>query len=125
MSDVYVYMHKHASLGKSGGMLPMKFLEIRCSEIAWGAVTLGQKQSHSSYMARKVLHPIFGCPYMHLLCQLTLNFHESTMVDRTAGGVTDGEIICREYARRASSLHDSKMSIDYQYTMYTTLCIFH
>ena len=36
----------------------------------------GQKQSCSSYMARGVLHPIFGCLHMHLLSQLTLNFLE-------------------------------------------------
>jgi len=28
---------------------------------------------YSSYMARRVLHPLFGCPYMHLL---TSNFHD-------------------------------------------------
>ena len=62
-------------------------------------VILGQKQSRSSHMARRVLHPIFGCPYMHLLSQLTLNFSikENTMVGRTAGRVTYDEIVCREY----------------------------
>ena len=35
----------------------MKFLEIRCSEIASEAI-LGQKQSHS-YMVRGVIHPKF------------------------------------------------------------------
>ena len=49
-----------------------KFLEIRCSEIASEAI-LGQKQSR---VARGVLLPIFGCPCMHLLGQLTSNFHE-------------------------------------------------
>ena len=36
---------------------------------------------------------------MHLLSQLTSNFHERryTTVDRTAGGVKDGEIVHREY----------------------------
>ena len=29
--------------------------------------SLVQKQSHRSYMTRGVLHPIFGCPRMHLL----------------------------------------------------------
>ena len=42
-------------------MPPQEILEIRCSEIASVAI-LGQKQSHSSYMAHGVLHPIFGCP---------------------------------------------------------------
>ena len=55
-------------------MLPQEILEIRCSEIASEAI-LGQKQSCSSYMVRRVLHPIFGCPCMHLLSKLTLNFH--------------------------------------------------
>ena len=68
MSDVYVCMHKHAKLG--GSSPPGKF--IRCSEFAFE----GQKQSCSSYMARGVLHPIFGCPRMHLLSQLTSNFQE-------------------------------------------------
>ena len=27
-------------------------------------------------VARGALHPIFGCPRMHLLFQLTLNFHK-------------------------------------------------
>ena len=40
-------------------MLPQKFLEIRCSEIASHAV-LAQKLSHNSYLARGVLHPIFS-----------------------------------------------------------------
>ena len=59
MSDVYVCS-------------PRTFFDIRCSEIASEAV-LQQKQSHSSYMARRVLH---GCPRLHLLFQLALNFHE-------------------------------------------------
>ena len=75
MCDVYVYMHKHVRLGGSEGMLPQGiffffFFEIRCSEINSEAI-LGQKQSRRSYMARGALHPIFGCPRMHLLSQLT------------------------------------------------------
>ena len=66
---MYACMHAQAcnTWGGVGGMPPpMKFLEIRCSEIAF-EVILEQKQSHSSYMACGVLHPIFGCPCMHLL----------------------------------------------------------
>ena len=74
VSDVNVYMHKHARLGGSGGMLPKKNF-IRCSEIASEAI-LGQQQSRCSYMDRGVLHPIFGCSRMCLLSQLTLNFQE-------------------------------------------------
>ena len=51
------------------------FLEIRSSEIASEAI-LEQKQSRSSYMAQRVLHPIFSCPYMQWLSQLTSNWHE-------------------------------------------------
>ena len=55
--------------------IPRKFLEIRCSGIASEAI-LGQKYSHTSYLARGVLRPIFTCPLMHLLSQLTSNFPE-------------------------------------------------
>ena len=61
---------------------------------------MGEQQSRSSYMAHRVLTPIFGCPYVHLLSQLTLIFHalrvwparlrEITAVGTTVGGVTDG-----------------------------------
>ena len=53
-------LRKHTRVGGSGGMLPRKFLEIRCSEIASEAI-LGQKHSYNSYLARGVLHPIFSC----------------------------------------------------------------
>ena len=53
MYDVYVCMYKHARLVGSEGVLPQEiFLETRCSEIA-SEVTLGQKQNHSNYMARR------------------------------------------------------------------------
>ena len=51
-------------LGGLGACSPRKFLEIRCSEIASQAI-LGQKHSHTSYLTRGVLHPIFSCPCMH------------------------------------------------------------
>ena len=54
---------------------PGNYFKIRCSEIASEAI-LGQKLSRSGYMALRVLHPIFGCPYMYLLSQLTSNFRE-------------------------------------------------
>ena len=44
-------------LGGLGACFPWNFLEMRCSEIASGT-SLGQKQSHDSYMTRSVLHPI-------------------------------------------------------------------
>ena len=63
-------MHAEACKTRGG-----KLFEIRRSENASEGI-LGQKNSRSSYMVRGVLHPNFGCPRMHLLCQLTLNFHE-------------------------------------------------
>ena len=49
-SNLYVCVGKHTKLGRGvwGMLLPRKFLEIRCSEIASGAV-LGQKQSLAEY----------------------------------------------------------------------------
>ena len=38
MCDVYVCVYKYASLGGSGGTLPQKKSEIRCSEIASEAI---------------------------------------------------------------------------------------
>ena len=49
-------MHGHviyARLEGSGGMLPQEISENRCSEIASEAI-LGQKQSRSNYMARRI-----------------------------------------------------------------------
>ena len=65
-------LHRHTRLGGSGGMLPR---EIFRNEIVSEAI-LGQKHSYNSYLARGVLHPIFSCRCMHLLSQLTSNFHE-------------------------------------------------
>ena len=51
MSNVYVCVYKQTSTqdqGGLGGCSPRKFLEIRCSKIASGAI-FGQKQSRSSY----------------------------------------------------------------------------
>ena len=67
---MYVYINKQA--GKTrvvwGDAPPgNSSLEIRCSEVASGAI-FGQKQSRSSYY--------FRLSYMHLLSQLTSNFHE-------------------------------------------------
>ena len=73
MSDLYEY------LGACMG--PQEILrESRCSEIVSVAI-LGQKRSRSSYMACGVFHPIFGCPCMHFLSQLTSNsMREGTKV---------------------------------------------
>ena len=50
-------LHKHARVG--GYAPPGNFLEIRCSEVASEAI-LGQKQSCSSYVVCRVLHPILA-----------------------------------------------------------------
>ena len=69
---IYICIYKHARLGWSGGMLPQDLFEIRCSEIASEAI-LGQKQSHSSYMAH--ISIASNC-VRKWLSQLTPNFHE-------------------------------------------------
>ena len=59
-------------------------------------------------MACRVLYPVFGCPYMHLLSHAAdiefplrvwphKTMKEGTMVGRTADGVTDGETVGTEY----------------------------
>ena len=77
MSDVYVYMHKHARLGGSRGMLPQEiFRKIRCSEIASEDI-LGQSQGRSSYtwLAEYCIQ-FLAAMHNAFVCQLTLNFHE-------------------------------------------------
>ena len=66
-------------------------LEIRCSEIASEAI-LGPNRSRSSYMACRVLHPIFGCPYSYAFADINFSTKEDATVRKTAGGVTDEEI---------------------------------
>ena len=51
-------------------------------------------------MAHRVLYPIFGL-CMHFLSH-QISTREGTMVDRTAGGVKDGEIVCREHRKYVS-----------------------
>ena len=78
-------LHKHTRLGGSGACSPRKFLEIRCPEIVSEAI-LGQKHSHTSYLARGVLHPIISCPCMHLLSQLTSNFPVLKLAEQQVHG---------------------------------------
>ena len=57
---------------------------------------------------------------MHLLSQLTVHFHERRLAEQ----LTDVEIVCREYSkyvRRASSLYNSKMSIDHYNVLYVSM----
>ena len=75
---VCVHNYKHAKVVGSGGMLPQEIFEIKYSEIV-SEVILGQKQIRSSYMARGYIHPILGFPCLHLLRQLTSNFHEKVL----------------------------------------------
>ena len=78
---------------------------------------MGQKQSHSSYMARGALHPMFGCPYTHFLSQLTSSFHERkyySWQNRRWGDRWWNKCRDYKYVRGPSSC---RMSIDYQCTM--------
>ena len=65
MSDVYVYMHKHAP---TGNLLKLDTLRLLLRDRSRAVV--------ATCMARGVLDAIFGCPRLRLLCQLTFNFHE-------------------------------------------------
>ena len=53
--------------GGSGGILPQEFFEIKVRDKRFVTVV-------AIYMACSVLHPIFSCPYTHLLSQVTYNF---------------------------------------------------
>jgi len=55
---------KDARLGGSGGILPQESLEIRCSEIATGAI-FGEKQSRSSYYTCIYISSNAWLSYMH------------------------------------------------------------
>ena len=84
VSDMYGCMYNNARLGGVWAHAPPWnfFRNHMLWDCFWGH--LGQKQSRSSsvhYMACRVLYPIFECPcthllIMHLLSQLTSNFHE-------------------------------------------------
>ena len=77
-------------------MLPYEILEIGCSEVGPEDKSRAVVAIHGSH---SIASSKFLLVHMHLLSQLTSNFHErkNTMVRRTAGGVTDGEIVRREY----------------------------
>ena len=65
---------------------------------------MGQRQSCSSsvcHMAHRVLYPIFSGLCMHLLSH-HISTRDGTMVDRTAGGVRDGETVCKEHRKYVS-----------------------
>ena len=47
---------------------------------------LGEKKSLRTHMDCRVLHPVLDCPCVDIF----------TTVGRTAGGVTDGDTVCRE-----------------------------
>ena len=94
-----MYASEHArKIGVLGGC-PQRIFEIRCFEIASGAI-FGQKQSHS----RLPFHPIFGLvPYICETSWLQISMKEGTKVSRTidnraiiygrtVGGVTSTEI---------------------------------
>ena len=69
---------------------PRKFLEIRCSDVAFEAI-LGQKQSHSSCMVHGVLRPILASMFAFAKPADFKFSREGTKVGRTAGGVASLE----------------------------------
>ena len=76
--NLCIYMQ---DLGGRGVCSLRKFLDISSE------ANLGQKQSHSSCITCRVLHPVFGCPCMHVQSQPTMNFHDW----QNAGGVASLE----------------------------------
>ena len=72
MSNVYICIYKQASMQDYGvwGCSPRKFLEIKCSEIASGAI-LDKRRALVATISSNV-----WLSYMHLLSQLTSNLHE-------------------------------------------------
>ena len=94
-------------------MLPQqicgKFLKIRCSEIVSEAIKfLERMQSRCSYMVHRVLHPINF--------QLSIYAFEKvrTTIGRTASGMTDSEIACREYWKKMSEKTFLRSSNNYR-----------
>ena len=72
-------------------MLPRKFLDIRCSQIASEAI-LEQKQSRSSYIARGVLHLLFWLSMYAFAKPADFEFLRAKVlykVGRTAGAWVD------------------------------------
>ena len=71
MSVVYVYIPKHTRLGGLGVCSPRKFFELDALRLLLRPFWDRSRAVYSSYIVRGVLHPIFGCPRMHLVCQQT------------------------------------------------------
>ena len=77
----YICIHKHARLEGLGGMLPQEiFLKIRCSEVVSEDIS-GWKKSHSGYMARGVLYPIFWLAMYACALPAHFNFHKRRYYD--------------------------------------------
>ena len=69
---MYAYINKKVdkTRGGWGDAPPRKFLEIRCSEVASGAILDKSRAVVATILSN------FWLSYMHLLSQLTSNFHE-------------------------------------------------
>ena len=95
----------HARLGGSGGMTPRKLDALRLLlRPFWDRSRAVVATCLAEYCIQFLAVHI---AYTLLLSQLTSNrisTKEGTTVGETAGGVTDVEIVCREYVREARCL---------------------
>ena len=96
-----------------GGMLPKRFLKIRCSDkkqnrkLPHGSQSIVSKFWLSIYVFTKPADIKFT-----LRVWSYKMMREGTAVGQTASGVTDGEIVSaeyRKYVRRASSYYNSRL----------------
>ena len=74
---MYAYISKQAckTRGVVGGCSPRKYLEIRCSEVASGAIFEQSRAVVATILSN------FWLSYMHLVSQLTSNsFHERRLL---------------------------------------------
>ena len=95
VSDVYVCMHKHPRLGDLGACSPRKFFEIRCSEIGLRPFWDRSRAVGATLLAEYSIQ--FWLSVYLLLSQQFPQKKIYTMAGRIASGVTDAEIVCREF----------------------------
>ena len=79
------YMHEHARLEGSGGMLPHE-KKIRCSGIAFQD---RNRAVVASYVVCRVSHPVF-CLYLLVTKPADIKFLQEQVVRRMAGWLTNG-----------------------------------
>ena len=102
----------------AGGMLPQKiFTKLDTLRLLLGPFWDRSLAIVATWSTEYCIQFLDAIRYMHLLKSTDIKFsQEKVLVGRTAGGMTDGEIVCREYVRRVSS--DSMQDV-YRLPQYT------